>query len=148
MAALEWVRDNIATFGGDPRRVTIFGESAGGCAVMALLLVPQSRDLFHRAISESTWVYGWDRELREGAGDSVTAEAQGLQIADWLGASGASALTTLRAATAREVQAAANADAGSLLMRTGYIWAPNVDGWMVRATRSACMTRGFSTTYR
>ena len=131
VAALEWVRDNIAAFGGDPRRITIFGESAGGGAVMALMLVPQSRGLFHRAISGSTWVYGWDRELREGAGDRVTAEAQGVQIADRLGASGAAALTTLRAAPARALQAAANANAGSLLMRTGYIWAPNVDGWIV-----------------
>ncbi len=131
VAALEWVRDNIAAFGGDPQRITIFGESAGGGAVMALMLAPQAAGLFHRAISGSTWVYGWDRELHEGAGDRVTAEAQGAQIADRLGASGAAALTTLRAATARALQAAANANAGSLLMRTGYIWAPNVDGWIV-----------------
>ena len=131
VAALEWVRDNIATFGGDPQRITIFGESAGGGAVMALLLVPQSRGLFHRAISESTWVYGWDRELREPIGAGSTAEAQGIRVAESLDASGASALAALRAATAQEVQAAANANAGSLLMRTGYVWAPNVDGWIV-----------------
>ena len=131
VAALEWVRDNIATFGGDPNRVTIFGESAGGGAVMSLLLVPQSEGLFHRAISESTWVYGWDRELREPTSDWVSAEAQGVQIAEWLDASGDTALDTLRAATSERVQAAANADTGNLLMRTGYIWAPNVDGWII-----------------
>ena len=131
VAALEWARDNIATFGGDPNRVTIFGESAGGGAVMSLLLVPQSEGLFHRAISESTWVYGWDRELREPTSDWVSAEAQGVQIAEWLDASGDTALDTLRAATSERVQAAANADTGNLLMRTGYIWAPNVDGWII-----------------
>ncbi len=131
VAALEWVRDNIATFGGDPQRVTIFGESAGGGAVMALLLAPQTAGLFHRAISGSTWVYGWDRALREPVGAGSTAEAQGIRIAESLGASGATALATLRAATAQALQAAANADAGSLLMRTGYVWAPNVDGWIV-----------------
>ncbi len=131
VAALEWVRDNIATFGGDPNRVTIFGESAGGGAVMSLLLVPQSEGLFHRAISESTSVYGWDRELREPIGDWVSAEAQGVQIAEWLGVSGDTALDTLRAATSEQVQAAANADTGNRLMRTGYIWAPNVDGWVI-----------------
>jgi len=51
--ALEWVRDNAATFGGDPNNVTIFGESAGGTDVMALLLSPRAAGLFHRAISES-----------------------------------------------------------------------------------------------
>lgn len=51
--ALEWVRDNAAAFGGDPGNVTIFGESAGGQNVYTLLLSPQARGLFHRAIVES-----------------------------------------------------------------------------------------------
>jgi para-nitrobenzyl esterase len=50
---LEWVRDYIAAFGGDPQRVTIFGESAGGSNVFSLLLSPRARGLFHRAIVQS-----------------------------------------------------------------------------------------------
>jgi len=51
--ALEWVRDNIAAFGGDPGNVTIFGESAGGRDVLALLVSPPAEGLFHRAIVQS-----------------------------------------------------------------------------------------------
>ncbi|HLJ34073.1 MAG TPA: carboxylesterase/lipase family protein [Ktedonobacteraceae bacterium] len=53
VAALEWVRDNIAAFGGDPGNVTIFGESGGGAKVSTLLAMPAAQGLFHRAIVQS-----------------------------------------------------------------------------------------------
>lgn len=53
VAALEWVKENISKFGGDPNNVTIFGESAGGMAVSSLLAMPSAKGLFHRAIPQS-----------------------------------------------------------------------------------------------
>ncbi len=53
IAALEWVRDNIERFGGDPGKVTIFGQSAGAMSIGALLGAPRARKLFHRAICQS-----------------------------------------------------------------------------------------------
>jgi para-nitrobenzyl esterase len=53
IAALEWVRDNIAAFGGDPDNVTILNESAGGVAVMQLMIAPGARGLFHKAVVQS-----------------------------------------------------------------------------------------------
>ncbi|MEU5579013.1 carboxylesterase family protein [Streptomyces huasconensis] len=53
IAALEWVRDNIAGFGGDPDNVTVFGQSAGAISVTALMTMPRARGLFRRAITQS-----------------------------------------------------------------------------------------------
>jgi para-nitrobenzyl esterase len=53
VAALRWVRDNIASFGGNPGNVTIFGQSGGGAKVSALMAMPAARGLFHKAIAQS-----------------------------------------------------------------------------------------------
>ena len=83
-AALEWVRENIAAFGGDPERVTISGISAGGMAVDMLMVTPESANLIDGGISQSG--YGtWFRQPRTGKvtplEDSPSAEAMALELA-------------------------------------------------------------------
>ncbi len=70
VAALEWVRDNIASFGGDPACVTIFGESGGGAKVSTLLAMPAARGLFHRAAIQSG--PGLRAKLPEQAAETTT----------------------------------------------------------------------------
>ncbi|MHB8816352.1 MAG: carboxylesterase/lipase family protein [Steroidobacteraceae bacterium] len=105
IAALEWVQRRIASFGGDPRNVTIFGESAGGMSVNALLMSPLARGLFAKAIMES----GAGRDniypLRPLSGSADSAEAAGVALASHLGIPGVGpgALAELRALPAHRL---------------------------------------------
>ena len=79
VAALEWVRDNIAGFGGDPNLVTIFGQSGGGRKVATLMSMPGAKGLFHRAIIESGAVLAFDDARRCGAVHGSAARRTGTE---------------------------------------------------------------------
>src|SRR5262245_6404824 len=114
-AALRWVRENIAAFGGNPKRVTIFGESAGSADVCLQIASPGSRGLFHRAISESGGCTTRQRTAAEGAASAAA-------FADAVGCgSAADQLACLRAVPVATILAAAPAFGFGPLVDGGFL---------------------------
>jgi len=131
VAALAWVRENIAAFGGDPDNVTIFGESAGAVAVRTLMSCPHAAGLFHRAIIESA---GFEPPAFAAAWNYDRAKAAAERLFDRLGSHDPD---TLRSVSSAELKIASHELSGifpvpgQVHTPANLIWMPVVDGEIV-----------------
>lgn len=133
VAALRWVKENIAEFGGDPDNVTIFGESAGGISVCAHLVSPEAEGLFHRAIVQSG---SCDRPMPT----EEQAVRDALTLASRLGCDGPDAMACLRSRPMKAILGASKVTDGRLGERRA--WRPYIDGVILPASIRERIERG------
>lgn len=131
IAALQWVKDNIAQFGGDPDKVTIFGESAGGHSVGQMMASPLARGLFHRAIAQSGLGSHNYLHLTKAMPATASAEQGGLRIAKAAGidvrdSAYSDNVSALRALSVEKLLSISSAD-----VELVSFFHPNVDGWVL-----------------
>jgi len=130
VAALQWVQRNIGAFGGDPTRVTIFGQSAGGESVLIHLVSPQSKGLYSQALVESGpfWAHG---PTIDNVHSKADAEQIGQDFAESLGYSGPDAIRQMRKVSAMDIVNASPWPATSWERTHTLKFEPTIDGWLL-----------------
>lgn len=134
LAALRWVRNNVAAFGGDPQNVTLFGQSAGGISASCHVASPRSRGLFAKAISHSATWFTIPGGLPDAHADPAEAAHDSERFAAKLGCRTAStAVSELRRCPAEELLAATEGKA---------LFSPIQDGWLLTEDPADLFARG------
>jgi len=138
-AALQWVQHNIGAFGGDPSRVTIFGQSAGGESVLIHLVSPQSKGLYSQALVESGpfWAHG---PTIDNVHSKADAEQIGQDFAQSLGYSGPDAIRQMRTVHAMDIVNASPWPATSWDRTHTLKFEPTIDGWLLPDSVNALFT--------
>jgi para-nitrobenzyl esterase len=140
VAALEWVRENIAAFGGDPDLVTVFGQSAGAGSVAALLAMPRATGLFRRAIAQSLPGAFYSAPLAADIGEAIAAEL-GLR-ATTAELSGVDPVRLVAAADAVNVKLHQYQGRWGRVAQTSSPFAPVVDGEVLPAAPWQALAAG------
>ncbi len=129
VAAIKWVHDNIANFGGDPSNITIFGQSAGGWSVCTMLATPLAKGLFSKAIIESGGCESTETLDQGYATGAIIAKKVGCKVDD---------LKCLRAVPAEKLVVSGPGD----ILKKGFIFFPHEDGYLLTGTPLSMIRSG------
>jgi len=144
IAALQWIRKNISAFGGDPDQITLFGESAGAAAISLLMLSPQAKGLFHRAIMQSATATTLPYIMPLANGSYAQARETGRKLAAGLKCDkGKDTLAAMRAKTPAEIMAAARSPLDDIAFSSeGLLFAPVYDGRLIPGRPEKLLAQG------
>ena len=144
IAALQWIRMNIEAFGGDPDRITLFGESAGAAAISLLMLSPLAKGLFHRAVMQSATATTLPYIMPLANGSYTQARETGRKLAAGLECEkGKDTLAAMRAKTPEEIMAAARSPLQDIAFsEEGLLFAPVYDGWLIPGRPEKLLAQG------